>query len=390
MSVFNTLKSFAFSLQNRRKSDFTYPVEKQRRYISHFPEPHDDIERSYYQYRCQMKLNGILAVFLNAFSLPLLLCTYHKRNSELINEKTDALFLAGGVDSFGIVPDLLRKRFDSWKEINELKEYFDENDRIIFKKIVKCHPFSWHFLLKILVKIRIYSYLIKSYNPTAIVAASEYSFSSSAMTYYCESYGKLHIDVQHGEKYFYMRDAFFRFSTSYVWDDYYVKLFGKMRAPTSQFIISMPEVLLFSNEKETIKAKSIDYTYYLADEKGKVLERILENLIKLKEAGFRVALRPHPIYSNLHTIHKVVKEIEIEDHKSLSAMESIKRTNHAISLASTMLNQAYYNGTGVVIDDISQPKKYKKLEELQYVMLEKRHVLLSTIINSVTSIEVSR
>ncbi len=53
----------AVELERKNNSLFEYPIEKQKAYVKHFREPKDDIERGYFQYRCQMKVNNPLFRF---------------------------------------------------------------------------------------------------------------------------------------------------------------------------------------------------------------------------------------------------------------------------------------------------------------------------------------
>ena len=86
MGLANKLKDLAVKLEISNDSVFGYPIEKQKQYIAHFPEPKDDIQRSYFQYKCQMKFNKPIITFvLNLASLPLLLLYLLKSGSVVPN-----------------------------------------------------------------------------------------------------------------------------------------------------------------------------------------------------------------------------------------------------------------------------------------------------------------
>lgn len=53
MNINNLLLKLANKIQKSSDSLFSVSVEKQERYLNCFPEPKDDIERSYFQYKCQ-------------------------------------------------------------------------------------------------------------------------------------------------------------------------------------------------------------------------------------------------------------------------------------------------------------------------------------------------
>ncbi len=375
MSILVFLKKNAAKITKQSKQLFHYPVEKQKEYLKRFDEPQDNIERSFYQYRCQMKLNGgLLALLLNAASPVLILYYYLKKNDELSAQKAKAVFVSQG-KSENIIPKDLKEKYSEWITIHKLKEYLTAEDKLYFKNICKRYPWSWHFLFKCLIKLKEYSYIRHNYDPKAIVVCGEYSFTSSLLTDYCEQCGILHINVMHGEKLFYIRDSFFHFHKCYVWNEYYKKLFISLRAENTQFIVKVPRSLVIGDG--SAHQKEIDYTYYLGAETGEQLTKINLAIKKLQEKGFVVAIRPHPRYSNIEEIRKKFVNCIVEDRTEIAIEESVLRTKNVISLYSTVLNQAYNSNVRIVLDDLSNAEMFDKLYELQYVMLKVEHTLLS-------------
>ena len=180
----------------------------------------------------------------------------------------------------------------------------------------------------------------------------------------------------HGEKLFFMRDSFFQFNRCYIWDAFYKDLFTELRADFEQFIVEVPSSLLFEKQSSY---KTVDYTYYLQAQGGARLELIANIMKDLKQKGYTVAIRPHPRYTNMEMLKGYLGDsnIEVEQCREFSIEDSILRTKNAISIYSTVLQQAYYNGTGVVIDDVSDPEMVSKLRELQYIMARTDNTLLS-------------
>lgn len=201
------------------------------------------------------------------------------------------------------------------------------------------------------------------------------SFTSSILTDYCRACGIKHIDVMHGEKLYYMRDSFFKFDKCYVWDNYYSDLLSSMKADRDQFVVETPDSLKFGDE--AVREDRYDYTYYLADENDAVLEKIAQSLRILSDRGKRIAVRPHPRYSNMESVKKYFAFAELEDSNILSIEKSLMQTRAAVSLCSTVLNQAFCNLVPVVIDDISNRTRFEKLRELKYILLNKEYRLLS-------------
>lgn len=378
MNILNKLKKIAIFFDNKQNSLFSYPVMKQERYMNSLKEPRDNIERSYNQYRCQMKLRGrVGAVFINIVSLPMLIVYYFKK-SDLVNNSnvSDGVFISGGIPE-NVIPTEVKNEFKIWTIVNSHRENLSDSDKFFFRRIIKKYPFSWHFLLKCLIKIRFYSYEIKAHMPRAIVVCSEYSFTSSILTEYCRVNGIWHIDVMHGEKLFFMRDSFFCFDRCYVWDKVYVDLFLKLHADKQQFIIAVPDSMKVENQN--FLKKTVDFTYYLGGENQEILKNIFECLKSLKEKGYCVAVRPHPRYSDINMIRNLFKTYVIEDIDKIDIKTSILRSKHIVSLYSTVLNQAYHMGENIIIDDVTNQTAYYQLKELGYVVLNYRHELLSQI-----------
>ena len=378
MGLANKLKDLAVELERKNNSLFEYPVEKQKAYVKHFREPKDDIERGYFQYRCQMKFNSpVVNFFLNMASLPMILMYLGKSNNEIADKKAaNAIFFSDGKPD-NIIPDELRVDIGAIEVVNDKREYLTKQDKAFINKLWKRYPFSWQFLLKCLMKIRFYRYEIERVHPSTIIVCNEYSFTSSVLTKYCEDQGISHVNVMHGEKLYFMRDSFFRFHECFVWDEHYKDIFEKLRAENTQFRIAIPESLRI--EKEDTK-KSIDYTYYLGAEKDEILRIIVRAMSELQKKGWRVAIRPHPRYSDINEIKTNAPNVEVEDTKNFTIEGSLRRTAHAISVYSTVLNQASCNDIGVVLDDVSDPLKFRRLEEIEYIMLSKPHELFSEIL----------
>lgn len=381
MSMNDSLRKMAVLLERRQDALFSYDVDKQRKYIEKLRVPRDEMERSYFQYKCQMQFNGMgLTAFLNILSFPIvsLYLIKYGRNTKVDKLKqAEMVFFRDGKPE-NILPKSLKERYQSI-ECSPLEGFvLKKEDKRLIKELVRRYPFSWHFILKCLIKIGRYSYVIEEYSPKAIVVCAEYSFTSSVLTEYCNRRKIKHIDVMHGEKMYYMRDAFFKFDECYIWDDYYKKILTSMKADENQFIIEVPTSLRF--ETELVKTNTYDYTYYLARETEEVLKRISNILKQLYMSGKRISIRPHPRYSNIDTVRQMFSFANIEDTSEVSIEQSLFQTKTAISLYSTVLNQAIYNSVPVIIDDLSNPGNYNKLKELGYICLYKEHRLLSEIV----------
>lgn len=380
MSMNDMLRKMAVLLERRQDALFSYDVDKQRKYIEKLGNPRDEIERSYFQYKCQMQFNGKGITFLlNLVSFPVAIIywvKYGKKGQVNKMEPKSLVFFRDGKPE-NILPKSLKNKYNIIESDPVEGTLLTEKDKKFIKKIIYRYPFSWQFILKCLIKIGRYSFAIEEYSPEAIAVCAEYSFTSSVLTEYCKQRNIKHIDVMHGEKMYYMRDSFFKFDECYIWDEYYGKVLTSMKAEGNQFVVEVPASLKFNEGLPRIQ--KYDYTYYLGAESEDVLKKIAKILEKLYENGKRISIRPHPRYSNMDFVKKIFAFANVEDTKKISIEQSLLQSGAAISLYSTVLNQALCNSIPVIIDDMSNPTNFNKLRELGYICLYKEHELLSNV-----------
>jgi hypothetical protein len=374
------LRKMAVLLERRQDALFSYDVDKQIKYIEKLGNPRDEIERSYFQYKCQMQFNGKGITFLlNLVSFPVAIIywfKYGKKGQVNQMEPKSLVFFRDGKPE-NILPKSLKNKYDTIESNPVEGTLLTEKDKKFIKKIIYRYPFSWQFILKCLIKIGRYSFAIEEYSPEAIAVCAEYSFTSSVLTAYCKQRNIKHIDVMHGEKMYYMRDSFFKFDECYIWDEYYGKVLTSMKADRNQFVVEVPASLKFDEELPRIQ--KYDYTYYLGAESEDVLKKIAKILEKLYKNGKRISIRPHPRYSNMDLVKKIFAFANVEDTKKISIEQSLLQSGAAISLYSTVLNQALCNSIPIIIDNMSNPENFNKLKELGYVCLYKEHKLLSEV-----------
>lgn len=356
------------------KSQFDIPVEVQYRYLNKINEPHNDIVRSYAQYKCQMLFISYYKKFIfNILSLiiliPFILLMFFKRINVKYLSKYDAIIERSTHQ--GVLPTSLRTKYDISPAGWSAGVSYGISDIPWIIKILTFVYRSPYFVFKILYKSALYSTMIKKFRPNAIIVYNEYSFTSSALTKFCENNGIVHINVMHGEKLFFIRDSFFRFSKSYVWEQYYVELLSKLRAPKSQFIIELPPFMNTKPYKFKNKNAYADYKYYLATYDENTLKHIINSLSSLLKNGETLKYRPHPRYSDIALLRKYVPDDQIEYPKDVDIETSISNLKYGIGLYTTVLNQCYHAGIGVIIDDVNFPKNFELLNNLEYVLLNK-------------------
>lgn len=383
MGVVQTLSKLQNLMASKQDSEFNIPVKKQQAYIDRFPEPKDDLQRGYFQYRAQAMMQGrLMSSLVSVVSLPvtvLMLIKFRRASAPEKEAPCDnrAVFFRDGKPA-NIMPNELKEEFAECIVDPAEGNCLRKEDMKLIWELIRRYPFSWQMILKCVIKIARYRYAIEKHAPKALVVCNEYSFTSSVLTAFCERNGVELVNVMHGEKSHYIRDSFFHFHRCYVWDEHYIQLFKKLRAEPAQFRIAVPESLRFHVAE--IPQKCYDYTYYLGGENREELIEIHGLLLKLQGQGAAVNVRPHPRYTDMTVIEELYGDIHVEEPSAETIEMSVLKSRAVVSLASTVLVQAHHNGIPVVVDDLTNPAQYAKLRELEYSVVYNEHVLLSKIL----------
>lgn len=377
------LKKIAVAIENKQSNVFLYPVQKQKSYVEHFPIPKDGFERGYFQYCCQMKLyREPLHACLNLAALPMSIyyLLKFKVTCEKENRTPDAVFFAEG-KPFNIIPDSLTEYYKDIVIISSEDRYLSRTDLAFLLSVFRKYPFSWMLWLKLILKVAQYSHAITKFSPKTIISCNEFSYCAPILTEYCHTRGVKSINVMHGEKLYYMRDSFMEYDEYYVWDQHYVDLLTDLGAKREQFRVELPASMKIKNPGDIQIA--YDYTCYLQNGNEQMLRTLATALKSLHDQGKRISVRPHPRYSDRNLVTELFYFAHIEDYKTVSIQQSLLQTGAAISMFSTVLNQAASNSIPIVIDDLSDPTRFEKLKELRYICLSSKHKLLSQIIGEI-------
>lgn len=381
MNLLNYINKINRQIKINSNKYLSYEI--QRDFLYRLPQPKDDIERSYFQYKCQSFVaeTKITITIKNMVSIIIFIYywfkLYGKNNNNNIKSSN---VLIGSKKLLEVVPNIFIHNLICI-DIG-LKMSLNKEDKKILKYIIKRYPFSWFFILKNLIKIATYSYAIENHNPNVIISSCEYSFSSSLLTYYCEQKNIEHINIMHGEKIFDITDAFCRFSKFYIWDEYYVNLFYDLRANKSLFLVENQFLLNKINFNKIITLKKIYYKFYLAYETKESLS-VLHNIVEFfLKNNLSVKLRPHPTYTNLKMLNTYFDDELIENFNDVDIITSILSSKNVIAVGSTVLYLAYLLDVSVIIDDLSNIKRYNYFKNNKYIMFAKKHQLLSSEIKN--------
>jgi len=383
MKIVNMAKKLQNKLLKGKQPFFIQDITEQRKLLESFPEPQNLIERSYFQYVCQAKqIPLILRIIQNTTSIFLLCNLIFMKKREVNNlhssQSNIAVFISG-LNDVSYIPEKLQEEFDQIIHQDYLfKNKLTKSDEALIKKLLKKHWRNPYFILKCAMKIGLYSEHINTYNPKAIITFSEFSFTSSLLTYYCNLRNIEHINIMHGEKLFNIRDSFVEFDRFYVWDEHYENLFIQLRAKKNQFKVEIPDALCLNADNEDKYVHVI--TYYLGGEDERELTSINNDLSSIDIPLDKICIRYHPRYSDINIVKKIFRGYVIENPNEVDIEKSLSMTKYAASLYSTVLYLAYVNGKKVVINDLSSPKKYELLDDLNYIMIKKPHIKLSELL----------
>ena len=378
LNFYNINKFILSKISKKSMNDFLISYKEQKKILEEICEKDFNdtyFSRSYCQYLSQKKIykqNYCFLNFLSFFIIKFLIIFFKFFPKKIIKkEKIDIVY-------FGI-EKTIPKKFLIYK-MKKLENHFflTEEDIKYFKiDILKKSKRQYYFSLKILLKMAIYRYNIEKYSPRIFLVTSEYSWTSSLLTEFCEKNKIFHINYMHGDKSYYIRDSFFKFHRCYIWDEHYKKIFCELKAFDKQF-----KVIKYSSFIPNIEIKEKLYnTYYLqADETIEDINKIIKILKKLEiKTKFTGKIRCHPVY----TSEKIKKAIPVEMlDLEKNIYYSIGMSHYIIAKTSTVLYEAYIMGSNnIVIDDITQDKKkYDCLKELKWISISKSHQRLSEII----------
>lgn len=369
-------------LQRGDRNSFGIPVEKQQEFLQSLGEAISDIDRGFKQYQCQNffvspKWKIVLFNMVGAIVLPFVVLYYLVKGLGVKNgEHIDTLIERKGMDE--VVPDVVREKFHPDNRYWDMGASMSLRDITFLLRLIVHAPHHPYFVLKAWMNVTLYSDMIRRHSPNVMIQFGEFSFSSSILTAYCHEHGVKHIDIMHGEKLYFIRDAFFHYDECYVWEEHYAELFRSLKAEPTQFHVALPKSMKIDVNVYINSNVYADYKYYLALYSEEQIKSIVQSLEFAKSEGKTVKYRPHPRYSDMELLRKYVKDEEIEKTSDVGIMESISNTEYAVGSYTTVLSQAYFSGKEVILDDVTYREQYSKLKNMKYILAEKECILLSS------------
>lgn len=346
--------------------------KEQMEYLHSIKCPRTDLERSYAQYRCQNYYRPKRVIICQEIAAAIICpffffyCICRRLFSRTKGTHIDAIGEFKGMPE--IVPDCLNNEYEIHNEFWGANPSLGWKDYGFAFSLAIRYFFSPYFVLKCLAKVAAYSTLLRLYTPRAIIVHSEYTFTSSILTYYCESRDVKHINVMHGEKLLYIGWSFFRFTICYVWSEHYRQLLVDMGAEPSQFVIAIPPALKIDPDKSFKAEAFADYKYYLQIYTEEELVRIVASLSFIEKEGKTLRYRPHPRFSDISLLEKIVPNNQIEYPREVDILTSVASCRTAIGFCSTVLYQAFLCNKEVILDDVTYKLGYEQLFDHRYVL----------------------
>ena len=297
-----------------------------------------------------------------------------KKKTVTIQEKRKIVYYRIS-DNQGILPE----KYKNNKELQIVAMgegmMLDEISRDILKDSFRISKGKLHFLMEELLALANYSYICNKYNPDEIITSYESAYANSVLTLYCHKKNIIHTNFMHGEKLLSPLNVLGYFDIMYVWDEHYISLFQQLKYRVGSYVIENP----WEKISLPTTTRPIDYTFFMNYEDEHSLRVIIEIANKLVNRGYSVRIRLHPSQIKEEKLKKIVPR-EMLDNEVNDIMQSISNTKFAVSRYSTVLYQAFINKKKIIIDDISNKQEFKQLKQLDYIMLNKKHELLSHVL----------
>lgn len=295
-------------------------------------------------------------------------------------------------DTSDIRPEALLLRYKHITEVNfggyRRAHLNSVAQKLLFRGVMR-HPFCPYMHFVVMLNLADTCRLLHSYKPDALCTfAEERNFSGPIVHTLCTAHQVRYEAFMHGECYYQADKGYCSYDRYYVWDSFYEQLFTALRS-SCQFETYMPEKLKLDLR---LLPNKEDYPYYatyysVGINTKEALKKVSEIFSLLEEKGLRCILRPHPRYADKALLSEIFREDQLQDARKVSLLTSLNETYCIIAICSTVLSEAYYGGKPIVIDDYTNPEQFLQVQDKEYIMLSKPHMLLSELLKNVTKEE---
>jgi len=369
----------------RKKSAYNkyYPAEEIIDKISSFPEPRDIFERAHFQNACHLIAGGKLLRFCQniygRIKFKRNIKIYKNNFCESKEKKREEMVFWPHFDvNLSIMPQELKEKYDIAYCPTNVVKMLNESDVEYIEVLKKEFKRSWWFLNKAVEYIGAIRSIMCTYNVKQIITINERIPCACIVTDFCRKHEIKTINIQHGLHFVDLCSAFYECDEMYVWDDFTKDLHVAERCKANIIVAKDVPATTFDFSNLNLQTKDvIDYKFYLTLTSKKEL-RNLKNIVEaLKISGKSVLVRPHPRSTYLPDVRKYFSENDIEIPSSCDIVQSVYSAKNIVSIDSTVLYQAYNSGKNIILDDLSNKKRFDKLKLVGNILIQIEHKLLS-------------
>ena len=387
-AIRNLYKKFVVS--EIKNADTVPDVAEWKILLANLGEPTDALDAAFKKYRCRsryMSKKKALALDAAAEAVLLRADLRVKKPIGRLKEPEEGVLLVETrkeIDYHEVAPEELIARYPTVRTTPILLQapYGELVEEAVplyreARQRYRSHPYFVLFLLKELTK---HSHYLLENNPAATALfGEERNLASPVLRKLYEDSGRKLISFMHGEYLLQLIQAYMGFSEYWVWDEQYVDMFSReLRCGIGEYHVYTPRKLRKKWHLEDIEPEYY-CTYYFSGESERAVRAVAEVFRELQARGARCLVRPHPRYSHRELIDSVFGDM-VEDPRSVSMEESLGRTRYVVGLSTTVHSEAYVEGRIPVIDDRTDPDKFRSLADREYIALKRPHRLLSELI----------
>ena len=373
-------------------------VEDWYDFLESLPKSKDPFVLSENKYKCRMYyFDWKYKLLINTNSFFVLTKTYiknflfklfKKRDNDYIasdRENYDMIILNRRISIDDVFPKELFKEFPKYKKVETRHDrtiIFNQALKESYKILARKNRFNFSYKLLALREFALHSYVLENYNPKAtVVYVNERNTLSPIIKDIYEKKNKEFIGFMHGTDLLHLIKSYMSFSRYYIWDEDYIDMYiNDMNCNINKYIVHKPDKL----KKEYFKKEKYDndLTYYLSATSTKSLKKLSEIVKQLKEKNINIKFRAHPRIPGLNNIINILGEDNMEK-TDIGITESISNTEYVVGLSTTVIEEAFYGGKKIILDDITDEEMFKNLKDRKYLMLKKEHILFSDYLKDI-------
>lgn len=302
--------------------------------------------------------------------------------NKVLKRNKDDLYIAKDKQEFDMIifartfgfedvfPEELYEEFPKYKveeTTHERTLIFNKELKNAYKEFARRNRFNFHHKVLALREFALHSYILENYNPKAtVVYVNERNTLGAIIRDIYEKNNKEFIGFMHGTDLWQLTKAFMSFSRYYIWDKDYIDMYeNDSYCNIGKYIVYRPikNRHVFDFDKKYSK----DITYYLSGQTESAQIKLANIMKELHKKGIKLVVRKHPRHEIDSSIYL---KGNIED-SSTDIYNSMNETEYIAGTSTTVIEQGYYGGKKILIDDVTNEQVFDDLKTRKYLMLKK-------------------